>query len=140
MGGTSGRFRRSPKSGDETRRLGCRGNRGRGSRRILLLLAVVAARDAPISPPALPAKAAAPAPPRPQHPIGPEAEAAPLPALKDSDATMLAAIGGLLGLDSVGQVVKPESLVYNIVATIDNLPRAEITQRVNPLQPVPGVP
>src|SRR4029079_4523030 len=43
-------------------------------------------------------------------------------------------------LDSFGQLFVPENLIRNIVATIDNLPREQASQRVNPVRPVAGAP
>lgn len=88
-----------------------------------------------------PAAVAAPAatPAGPQHPVAPE-PTQELPTLNQSDASMLQALANLAGIDSIARVLKVEGLVRNIVATIDNLPSDEISQRVNPLQPAPGLP
>jgi hypothetical protein len=63
-----------------------------------------------------------------------------LPSLKESDGVVAAALAAVVGLDEFGRVFIPENLVRNIVATIDNLPREAVSQRVNPLHPVTGAP
>jgi hypothetical protein len=92
--------------------------------------------------PTTPAAAVAPSvpatPPGPQHPVAP-GPAQELPTLNQSDASMLQALANLAGIDSIARVLKVEGLVRNIVATIDNLPSEEISQRVNPIQPAPGL-
>lgn len=90
---------------------------------------------APVLEPMKPAE-----PAEPKHPVAPEATEQPLPALKDSDGTIAAALSAMLGLDAFGKMFVPEHLVRNFVATVDNLPREEVARRVNPLRPVPGVP
>jgi hypothetical protein len=76
----------------------------------------------------------------PRHPVESEAAEQPLPELKASDGPVAAALSALIGLDAFGRMFVPENLVRNIVATIDNLPREQVSQRVNPMQPVAGVP
>lgn len=82
----------------------------------------------------------------PRHPIGdalgrtvePSAPAEPLPALADSDAAMLAALGALFGADPLQAYGNPEFVIQRIVATVDNLPRRKIAPQANPVKPVPG--
>jgi hypothetical protein len=62
-----------------------------------------------------------------------------LPTLNESDAPLTEAIASLVGLDAFGRVLNPETLVRNLVATIDNLPRETVAQRLNPMKPVPSV-
>jgi len=96
--------------------------------------------------PARPVETAAPASPPlssaqgPRHPVDSEAVEQPLPALRESDGPVSAALAALVGSDAFGRIFLTENLVRNIVATVDNLPREEVVRRVNPLQPVPGVP
>lgn len=100
------------------------------------------------SQPSAPAQVAAPLPlppvpsatQPPRNPIESEPAEQPLPALKESDGPVAAALSALVGLDAFGQTFVTENLVRNIVATIDNLPREQVSQRVDPLRPVPGVP
>src|SRR6185295_16406970 len=76
----------------------------------------------------------------PRHPVQGEPTEEPLPSLKESDGAVAAALSVLVGQDAFGRLFVPESLVRNIVATIDNLPRDAVSQRVSPLHPVPGIP
>src|SRR5438105_2572194 len=93
----------------------------------------------PPPPPPGPTASAPPpsAPAAPHYPV-PAQISEPLPALKESDARILDALRKLLGADAVARMLMPESVVRNIVATVDNLPREQISQRVSPLQPVAG--
>jgi hypothetical protein len=96
----------------------------------------------PVPPPLPPASvpiAAAPAQPTgPRHVVPEQPAATPLPKLAESNATMLEALTGVLGAEPVRNLFVVESLVRNIVATIDNLPREAYAGRLNPAQPVPG--
>ena len=75
--------------------------------------------------------------PRAEHPIEVPA-AAPLPALADSDASVHEALAGLLGSAPVDQLFQPQDVIRRFVATIDNLPRKTVAQRLIPVRPVPG--
>jgi len=99
----------------------------------------------PAPPPPAPARAAAaqaPAPAEPaiRYPLDtPKAEpATPLPALDQSDGTLWKSLADLLGTKVLGQLLKPEQVIRNIVATVDNLPRDAAASRVMPLLPTPG--
>lgn len=117
---------------------------------VVLLLAAAAAayffwpRNAALPPP--PAQVATPAPStpssarEPHHPMASAPPEQPLPELNASDGAVAAALSALVGLDAFGRMFVSENLVRNIVATIDNLPREQVSQRVNPMRPVPGVP
>ena len=86
---------------------------------------------------------AAPAPKvaqAPRHPMESEPAEQPLPALRESDGPVAAALSLLIGLDAFGKMFLTDNLVGNIVATIDSLPREVVSRRVNPLRPVPGLP
>jgi|KBSSwiStaDraftv2_1062776.scaffolds.fasta_scaffold439707_2 hypothetical protein len=92
-----------------------------------------------------PASAAAPAtppaesPPEPQYPVpGTETpDAAPLPAIDDSDAAMHDALVNVFGA-AANDLIVPDSLVRRIVATIDALPRKKLAARMRPVTPAPG--
>jgi hypothetical protein len=99
--------------------------------------------------PAVPAPAVAPQPapqptaepPRVEHPLeqaGAPSTPVPLPALDQSDATLREALAGILGAATLDELVRPQDLVRNIVATIDNLPRKSIALRLSPLKPASG--
>ena len=47
-------------------------------------------------------------------------------------------VKGLLGADAFARLLVPESLIRNIVATVDNLPRDQLAWRVSPVHPVGG--
>lgn len=64
--------------------------------------------------------------------------AEPLPALADSDADVLTALGSLTGSDTTRAWLRPEHVIERIVATVDALPRQKLAQRVWPLNPVAG--
>ena len=87
----------------------------------------------------VPAKAAPPVAQAPRNPIE-ETPEQPLPTLKESDGPVGAAVAALVGQDAFGKVFLTENLVRNIVATVDNLPRDLVSQRVSPMQPVAGLP
>ncbi len=122
-----------------------------GPIRIALVIAAVLAaaaaaylfwpwRDAavPVVPPSAPAPAAPPARTGPQHPL-PAEPATPLPALAASDAAMGDALVSLFGPEAMRRLFRVDSLVRNLVATIDNLPREAVAARLNPIQPVGGL-
>jgi hypothetical protein len=98
-------------------------------------------RPAPQPTTAPSAAAPAPAPPaEPQirFPIQQEAQAKPLPALNDSDTAVKEALGSLWGADKLEQFFLLKDFVRRIVATIDNLPRARLAQRLMPVKPAAG--
>jgi len=96
-------------------------------------------------PPAAPAPAAVPPapkaavePPRIEHPVAAAPPSAPLPTLGDSDAAIGGALAKLLGKPSFDQFFIPQDLVRHIVATVDNLPRKHVAQRLVPVKAVLG--
>ncbi len=62
----------------------------------------------------------------------------PLPALRDSDRAFADALGELLGPARLAQWWVADHLIIHLVATIDNLPRAQVPQRAWPVRPTPG--
>lgn len=75
----------------------------------------------------------------PEHPMPPpESEASSrgqlvtLPPLDDSDAYFLLEIAGIFGADVETLLVK-EALIDKFVATIDNLPRGHVSEKVRPV-------
>lgn len=101
--------------------------------------------QAPEPAPAAPAVEAAPPAAAPQVPAsGPqnpvevlEPPADALPALADSDAYVARALAELLGPQAAA-LLQPEGLVRRMVATIDNLARAQAPSRMWPVQATPG--
>lgn len=83
--------------------------------------------------------AAASEPTGPQNLIDPlaPAEAATLPDLAESDAAVAQALTELLGQPSVGSFLQPDGFVRRMVATVDNLPRAQAPSRMWPVQLAP---
>lgn len=124
---------------------------------ILVLIAIAAAAgwwywsrrtvEVPTAPPAATVPAvpdAAPPPPAqaaavgPQNPVDSLAEPdAVLPALGDSDAQAGKALGELVGAQRVATLLNVDGFVRRVVATIDNLPRAQAPSRMWPMQPAP---
>ena len=98
-------------------------------------------RDPPYLPPPVtkPQPPAAPQGPQPpKHPV-PQVEARPLPALNASDAAIQPDIVKLLGLNAFERLVNPEEIIRRTVATVDNLPRDMVAQRLSPVRPVGGL-
>lgn len=125
------------------------GSRAMGIIVALLVIAAIGAgawywwrNREPPSIPTAPAKqeAKSEAPPAgPKHPIVvPEAGAPPLPALKDSDGAVQQGAIDLVGQDALARFFNIDGLARRIVATVDNLPRETISQRVNPVRPMAG--
>jgi len=74
-----------------------------------------------------------------QHPIPATAgDAAPLPALNQSDQLVRDSLLGVLGSKSVEQFLVPENVVRHIVVTVDNLPRKKVAVDLRPIKPTPG--
>lgn len=61
-----------------------------------------------------------------------------LPALGESDSFMLDALAGLVGDKSLMKFFHTERIIRNIVATVDNLPRRDVSMRVAPVERAPG--
>lgn len=70
------------------------------------------------------------------HPIAESGEAKPLPALGESDAAMQEALAGLFGQKTFTEFFYLDSIIRRIVATVDNLPREKVSQRLMPVKPV----
>jgi hypothetical protein len=114
---------------------------------VVLVLAGVAAltyyrwySQAPQPQPPVPAETK-PAPetkaePKIQYPIAEPKEAKPLPALGESDAAIQEALAELFGQKALAQYFYLDDIIRRIVATVDNLPREKVAQRVMPVKPV----
>ncbi|HEY6280559.1 MAG TPA: DUF3014 domain-containing protein [Burkholderiales bacterium] len=72
------------------------------------------------------------------HPIAESGEAKPLPALSESDEAMQESLADLLGQKALAQFFYLDNIIRRIVATVDNLPREKVAQRLTPLKPVAG--
>lgn len=73
-----------------------------------------------------------------EEPEAEEGEAAPLPALAESDGYFLGALAALVGKGRVGEFLLTDGLVRRVVATVDNLARSQAPARMWPVQPMPG--
>lgn len=83
---------------------------------------------------------AAPPAPAIQHPVEPptaEVDAAPLPALADSDAQVGEALTDLITRQNVLAFLQLDGFLRRAVATVDNLPRAQAPVMVWPIKPTP---
>ncbi|MFZ3323235.1 MAG: DUF3014 domain-containing protein [Usitatibacter sp.] len=128
-------------------RVGPRPTRETSPAKILAIVGVIAAIGAaiyyfwpgpPPPPPSGPSAASAPAPVVQHYAVATPASAESLPTLADSDATVMDALKKLVGPDAVAKLLVPESLIRNIVATLDNLPRDHLAMRVSPVNPPGG--
>ncbi|EHL24423.1 hypothetical protein KYG_02792 [Acidovorax sp. NO-1] len=93
---------------------------------------VAAAPEAPVAPPPVPEASG------PQNPVEALAPADPaLPALAQSDQRVAELLTELLGSDKVATFLLTEGFVRRVVATVDNLGRAQAPSRMWPVQPMP---
>lgn len=69
--------------------------------------------------------------------VSPQPEQRPLPALEESDEYFKIELSDLFGAGLAEQLAE-RSLVERVVATIDNLPREHIADRIRPMTGVPG--
>jgi hypothetical protein len=77
-----------------------------------------------------------------EHPVeaveAPVVQPPPPVALDESDATLMQALGHLVGADRLGRWLAPERVVRRIVATVDNIPRQTVAMKIRAANPVPG--
>lgn len=92
---------------------------------------------APPAPPVAERPAAEPPPAGPQHPV-PESEKVALPALDESDATLVVALSGVIGQKPVASFFHITGMVRRFVGAVDNLPREKVAQKLMPLKPTAG--
>ncbi len=90
------------------------------------------ASTAPVAVPAdeEPAEPRYPMPDRPQDQDG-DRKLVPLPPLDDSDGYFKLALEDLFG-NGVGEILVDKALIEKVVATIDNLPRSQVAERIRP--------
>ncbi len=92
--------------------------------------AAVAVPEVPAAPPPMPEASG------PQHPVDALAPAdAELPALAESDARVTALLAELVGRDKLAAYLVTDGFVRRVVATVDNLGRAQAPARMWPVQP-----
>jgi hypothetical protein len=117
---------------------------------VVAVLGVVVVRSRTSTPPPAVTTVTAPAPLPPpaastvadHHPIE-EVEIAPpkapaLPALDQSDDSLSSALIGLLGQPLFESLLERKDIVRRIVATVDNLPRESVAQRMWPMKAAGG--
>lgn len=85
-----------------------------------------------------PAPAAAPVEPEIGHPIAQAEPPEPLPALADSDAAIRKSLAGAAGERVLAEFLIASGIVRKIVATVDNLPRPKLSQKILPVKPASG--
>jgi hypothetical protein len=77
--------------------------------------------------------------PQVEHPVeAASTPSAPLPSLAESDSAMRDALAAIFGSGAFDTLVHPQELIRNVVATIDNLPRKNVSLRLMPVKPVSG--
>lgn len=96
----------------------------------------------PTQPASRPAVVEPASPPEPVHPVAPpvavaddQAELVPLPSLDQSDEYFKLGLTDVFG-DPVAEMLVESGVIEKIVATIDNLPRAQVAEKVRPVGPV----
>jgi hypothetical protein len=97
---------------------------------------LVQAPEAPRPAPEQPAVDAAPAHPIESAPVAQAAaiDASPLPPLAESDSALRAAISSLIGDKALVEFFQMTGIAARVVATVDNLPRAKLPQKIQPLR------
>lgn len=78
--------------------------------------------------------------PEPEHhpvPTAP-ADSTPLPALNDSDASVVSALAGVFGKKPVESLLVPDQVIRHIVVTVDNLTRTKVAVEQRPVKATPG--
>lgn len=74
-----------------------------------------------------------------RHPVeSVDAPENPLPPLTESDGALSEALVALLG-HQLPKFVHLKNIIHRIVATVDNLPRDHVAQKLMPVMPVPGL-
>jgi len=87
--------------------------------------------------PAAPA-ASVPAEPEIRYPVETAVAEIPLPALNKSDAALRNALNELVPDKSLAALLQTDEFVRHVAATVDNIPRQKIAQRLLPVKPMPG--
>lgn len=95
-------------------------------------------RDAPARAPAAVPRPDANAVPQVQFPVPQAAAPASLPTLQMSDSAVRRMLDALFGREAFEALFNPSDLIRRIVATVDNLPREKVAQRLMPVRRAPG--
>ncbi len=75
--------------------------------------------------------------PRIESPEGPGGALVPLPSLDQSDEYLKLALTDVLGSRTVAEMLAETDLIARIVATVDNLPRDHVAERIRPVAGLP---
>ena len=76
--------------------------------------------------------------PRVESPVRPGGDLVALPSLDQSDEYLKLALTEVLGSRTVAEMLAERDLIARIVATVDNLPRAHVAERIRPVAAMPG--
>ena len=76
--------------------------------------------------------------PRIESPERPGGELVPLPSLDQSDEYLKLALADVLGSQSLAEMLAETDLITRMVATIDNLPRDHVAERIRPIAGLAG--
>jgi hypothetical protein len=76
--------------------------------------------------------------PRVESPEGPGGELVALPSLDQSDEYLKLALADVLGSRAVAEILADSALIAKIVATVDNLPRDHVAERIRPVAGLAG--
>ncbi len=76
--------------------------------------------------------------PRIESPEGPGGELVSLPSLDQSDKYLKLALADVLGSQSLVEMLAETNLIARMVATIDNLPRDHVAERIRPIAGLPS--
>ncbi len=77
--------------------------------------------------------------PRVESPEAPGGDLVALPSLDHSDAYLKLELADVLGSRIVAEMLADRDLIARIVATVDNLPRAHVAERIRPVAGIAGV-
>ncbi len=91
----------------------------------------------PARPETAPNPQAKPAPPA-HYPVPQAGDAVSLPTLDQSDTAMRTLLASLFGRNVFEEYFSPQAIVRRVVATVDNLPREKVAQRLMPVKRVAG--
>lgn len=73
-----------------------------------------------------------------QFPLPQAGETGSLPVLGQSDTSMRTSLASLFGRGIFEEYFSPQNIIRRIVATVDNLPREKVAQRLMPVKPAGG--
>ncbi len=77
--------------------------------------------------------------PRVESPEAPIGDLVALPSLDQSDEYLKLELADVLGSGIVAEMLADRDLIARIVATVDNLPRAHVAERIRPVAGIAGV-